>query len=930
MSGAYPPYGWVRPPPYFYAPGPGPPPPIPTELRSSKPVPKVKKTELNYREGNWPTAGPASSSYASFPRAYPIPAPPQYAVGFRYQQPQPKSRLVEVSESEEKDEGSSSSSEEEEKEVNVFRYLVPQHGAQQQQIVSVQQPPQSQTLMIPFHYCVQCMRPRSQGYHRHHPLVPGQPPIQGTCSNCEKRNKAIVPRKPSGTMEKSGMSLSDGEPEYLTKSVRVQVTNDDGERKSYTVRRLQRSGSENTSPPVRARSASPKRKTYIRIRHVSPKREAPPKRESPKAQMKALSPARSPSPDIVSRVIRFASEGAQESPTRNTGTRVVRRIIRQYPSAEDFLSRPATRPPPPQRRDPSPELIYRTVYRTTSERQQEKRENPEPARVAPMSKPKPSRTDNVTRSMQTSPIEQRTPSPDITYRRVHRTTSTPVKQTPRSAETAQTTSKMKTRPRFGSNEPRVSFSQDQQTDIRKMRRDYYDSRLEAERRIASHPAPFSHGRFVPVANDERPQQTTSQIIVQRKAQSPQPPKPQEGYIERQTPIVYRTSAEGPYHGSQRKSVQVSKTTAKSPPQERPSQTKTTIQRHREEVYYSSSHSRSPSPPLRQTHRRSPEKKRSHIYHPLLPHLHPEPTVPRLPAPLDKVGSNASSSTGSPRARVYNQDGPEPSPTPSSSSRQESTNSNGTGGRRAQKEPERGRAHSRSRSFTETLTDSAERVTNAVERTGRSFGRMVTGGRPQRLRSAMRDPSRARDRTSSSSDEGRDGGRGGRKKGRRSADMDSMAVHIGDANHVHFGPEVKRGEGRQKGEGEEIGLVLGSLRGRERARDKGRVYEIDSEEEFMIQRQVKRRTDRDQPARDGRDDVVRRRDESVEIETDNETERPGRRRDESVSRSRSVSRPPSPYVDDDFLSAKSKRRNSVSTAASGSSTRGRIGEDDGRG
>src|ERR1700748_303006 len=96
------------------APGPGPPPPIPLALLPSA-TEKKKKTRLAYRAGSWTKIRPASAGHVSLPRSYPVPMPPQYAVGFRYQPVRPESHIVEVSESEDdEDEGSSSSSEEDE------------------------------------------------------------------------------------------------------------------------------------------------------------------------------------------------------------------------------------------------------------------------------------------------------------------------------------------------------------------------------------------------------------------------------------------------------------------------------------------------------------------------------------------------------------------------------------------------------------------------------------------------------------------------------------------------------------------------------------------------------------------------------------------------------------------------------------------------
>lgn len=1037
----------------FSAPDPGPPPPLPAEFLSPRPVKKTKETKLAYRQGNWAQVRPASGNtgYLSLPPAYPVPAPPQYGLGFRYQQPLPKSRIVEVSESEESEEessSSSSSSEEEDKTANVFRYLEPPHGAlqqQQQQIVSaqplVQTPPPAP--MIPFHYCVQCMRPRSWGYHRHHPIMPGQPPSPGVCRHCEKRNKALEMRKSSGTTQtteksgKSGMSMSDGEMEYTTRRARVQVTTDRGEEFKYRVRRFQRSRSESfweskkeTATPAATSVASPRKKTVIRVRHVSP-------------------PPKSPSPDIVRRVVRIASDEDREALLASSARKPPRPPAQRYPSTQDFLMGRARLPSPVRRRSPSPEIVYRTVYRTVSDTQKESPGRPEwaPSASAPKVQAK-SPPLNAERKGPPPPVRNQSRSPEVIYRTIYRTTSSSQKEAPKDTESAARVPKIKAKspamneetkasppsarrrsdspeikyrgvyrrtstsqkevsrsPPSGSSAPKVrarptpvdsergavsppnregspspetiyrtvnrmtstakkedskspelspsaskapstsppateerkvSFSESQRTEIQKIARDYYDSRQEAERRIASHPSPFSHGRFVPVENDSRPRESQETALT-RAASPPHSahPPPQVVIIERSPPITYRMSADGPYQGTQQQTEQASKTTTKSPPQERAPETTTTTQYHRKEVYYSSSPSPSPPP----TRPRSPEENRPRIYHPLIPRpSRSPPKMPRLPAPLDKVGSKSSSNpSSSTRPRLHNRDSPNPTPIPSqgqsSSGRQSEPNRSSGSGKKVhgEREPGRGRprrALSHRQSLTDSVAESVERVTNAAERAGRSLSRAVTGSR-ERLRSAMRDPSRARSSKSSSGEEEAGGGsarRGtgrGRGRGRRSTDMESMAVHVGDANHVHFGPEVKQGEEDGEGEGEEVGMGRAPSRSRSRSRSKGRgrVYEIDSEEEMMIHRQTMRTGGR--RGQNEREEIVRRRDESVETGR-------GRVENRSTNRSRSVSRAPSPYLDDDFITARSRRRGSVSTAASArESSRTRIGEDDGK-
>lgn len=82
------------------------------------------------------------------------------------------------------------------------------------------------------HYCGQCKKPRSRGYHRNHPVLPGQAIEQGICGKCKSK-----PRKNGGY---------DGTRE----TVRIHVRDDDRQSRgrsppdSYRVMRYRRVSSE--------------------------------------------------------------------------------------------------------------------------------------------------------------------------------------------------------------------------------------------------------------------------------------------------------------------------------------------------------------------------------------------------------------------------------------------------------------------------------------------------------------------------------------------------------------------------------------------------------------------------------------------------------------------------------------------------------------
>lgn len=187
----------------------------------------------------------------------------------------------------------------------------------------------SDPVFVLSHVCSVCGRMRSAGYHRHHPIVPGQPTVQTPCRKCKKKSKKKRAEKETK--------------DNTTITIRIDDSSMRGRGRDRDEVRYVRSYS-SPSPPRRSvvRSSShaniglrvlqgeqtSRRKSRVRTRYVSP---SPP----PEIRGRYRAPGSYPSPDppAYEHRVRYVESSLSPPPLRRT-TRVEYR--------EESLERPVT------------------------------------------------------------------------------------------------------------------------------------------------------------------------------------------------------------------------------------------------------------------------------------------------------------------------------------------------------------------------------------------------------------------------------------------------------------------------------------------------------------------------------------------------------------------------------------------------------------
>ncbi|KAF1975144.1 hypothetical protein BU23DRAFT_78829 [Bimuria novae-zelandiae CBS 107.79] len=162
-------------------------------------------------------------------------------------------------------------------------------------------PPDAPPLAV-CHVCSVCGQMRSAGYHRHHPIIPGQAHINTPCRRCKKRAKKEMKEKEK---EKEKEKAKRDEEKESSRTIIIEVRNGDDRGR--------------TRERERERDDSPRRLVYRSISRYRPStREASPER----------SPDRSP-PPVLRRRTRSEVRFFSPSPT-GEGVRTYYRRQEEY------------------------------------------------------------------------------------------------------------------------------------------------------------------------------------------------------------------------------------------------------------------------------------------------------------------------------------------------------------------------------------------------------------------------------------------------------------------------------------------------------------------------------------------------------------------------------------------------------------------------
>jgi hypothetical protein len=285
-------------------------------------------------------------------------------------------------------------------------------------------PPEPQVHVLLCHVCSVCGRMRSAGFHRHHPVIPGQPHVQTPCRRCKKKAKKERERREARGARDSGdrtirIEIAGGEARGRTRS-REQVVYVSRRHSSPSPQRVRARNTSHArvgvralhrelSPPavlrrrtrteVRVSSSSPpmdvrfrrhrsdevfpareKHHTHQPLRRVTELSPSPPARtktttriehryESPEPRRPEYR-RRSPSPVRVSRQDRRSDDARSRLAAHPSAYRTVTPNVRTYlRESEDSVSTDSRQPSPPPLRGilRTPDMEYRTPVRRRME-----------------------------------------------------------------------------------------------------------------------------------------------------------------------------------------------------------------------------------------------------------------------------------------------------------------------------------------------------------------------------------------------------------------------------------------------------------------------------------------------------------------------------------------------------------------------------------
>ncbi|KAF2682434.1 hypothetical protein K458DRAFT_58647 [Lentithecium fluviatile CBS 122367] len=232
-------------------------------------------------------------------------------------------------------------------------------------------PPEPQVHVLLCHVCSVCGRMRSAGFHRHHPVIPGQPQVQMPCRRCKKKAKKEREKREARNNNDGGrtirIEIARGEPRGRARS-REEVV--------YVARR-------HSSP-------SPQR-TRVGVRVLRQERSPPQVLRRTRTEVRVSSS----SPPAETRFRRHRSDEVYSTRDRHHAHLPGRRVTELSPS-----------PPPPRTRT-STRVEYRHESPEPSPREY-RRQSPPPVRVSRRDR----RSDDAEARLAAHPAAYRTVVPD--------------------------------------------------------------------------------------------------------------------------------------------------------------------------------------------------------------------------------------------------------------------------------------------------------------------------------------------------------------------------------------------------------------------------------------------------------------------------------------------------------------------------------------
>ncbi|CAI6332106.1 unnamed protein product [Periconia digitata] len=207
----------------------------------------------------------------------------------------------------------------------------------------------SDPILILSHVCSVCGNMRSPGYHRHHPIVPGQPAIPTPCRKCKRKAKKKTKAEQA---------------EKDDRTITIRIDDRRGRSRDRSERRYTRSSSSPSPRRTVVRSSS---RAHLGLRVLQEARREPPQSSRRKSRVRTLYTSLSPPPEPRGR--NKPPGSFPDSPTFESRVRYVESSISPPPARrttrveyrEESLERPITDYRP---RSLSPIQVPRRSYRT--------------------------------------------------------------------------------------------------------------------------------------------------------------------------------------------------------------------------------------------------------------------------------------------------------------------------------------------------------------------------------------------------------------------------------------------------------------------------------------------------------------------------------------------------------------------------------------
>jgi len=211
-------------------------------------------------------------------------------------------------------------------------------------------PPEPQVHVLLCHVCCVCGRMRSAGFHRHHPVIPGQPQVQTPCRRCKKKAKKEREKRER--------------PDSGTRTIRIEIDGGESRGRARSREKVVYVARRRSSPSPRRTRARSTSRAHVGVRVLRQSR-SPPEALRRKTRTERVS---SSSPPVDLRFRRHRSDEVYSTRERPHAHLSSRRVTELSPSPPSTRTRTSTRV---EYRHESPE----------SRSPEHRRVNPSPVRV---------------------------------------------------------------------------------------------------------------------------------------------------------------------------------------------------------------------------------------------------------------------------------------------------------------------------------------------------------------------------------------------------------------------------------------------------------------------------------------------------------------------------------------------------------------------